>query len=189
MYHRTSKAIAALAWPRGRPRHFGFAACLADVKLPSPPTPSNCSLESCRRLSSTSSSSNVNGIQRIGVEDPRMSKIVIHNNGNGDTGNTGTLYMSGQTCTVSGDDVASQTQGVLDKIDVLLKEGGTDKSHVLNATIWLRDIERDFKAMNAVWNGWIDPDNKPTRATVQAHMARPQILVEIQVTSAMPSNK
>jgi enamine deaminase RidA (YjgF/YER057c/UK114 family) len=106
-----------------------------------------------------------------------MSKIVTHHND--------TLYMSGHACTVSGDDVARQTQGVLDKIDVLLKEGGTDKSHALNPTIWLRDIERDFQ--NAVWNGWINPGNKPTRATAQAHMARPQILVEIQVTSAMPS--
>ena len=38
--------------------------------------------------------------------------------------------------------------------------------------------------MNSVWNGWISPDNKPVRATVQADMARPSILVEIQVTAA-----
>jgi len=54
----------------------------------------------------------------------------------------------------------------------------------LQATIWLKDIAADFKSMNAVWNAWVDPDNKPVRATVQAEMARASILVEIQVTAA-----
>ena len=40
--------------------------------------------------------------------------------------------------------------------------------------------------MNEVWCEWVDPENKPARATVQAEMARPAILVEIQVTAATP---
>jgi len=38
--------------------------------------------------------------------------------------------------------------------------------------------------MNDVWNKWLDPENKPVRATVESQMARPAILVEIQVTAA-----
>ena len=38
--------------------------------------------------------------------------------------------------------------------------------------------------MNEVWVEWMDPDNKPVRATVEANMARPNLLVEIQVTAA-----
>jgi len=38
--------------------------------------------------------------------------------------------------------------------------------------------------MNEVWNAWVDAENKPVRATVQAEMARPSILVEIQVEAA-----
>jgi enamine deaminase RidA (YjgF/YER057c/UK114 family) len=38
--------------------------------------------------------------------------------------------------------------------------------------------------MNAVWNAWIDKQNKPTRVCVEAPMARPSILVEVQVTAA-----
>jgi len=30
----------------------------------------------------------------------------------------------------------------------------------------------------------LDPDNKPVRATVEANLARPRLLVEIQVTAA-----
>jgi enamine deaminase RidA (YjgF/YER057c/UK114 family) len=42
----------------------------------------------------------------------------------------------------------------------------------------------NFKAMNAVWNDWVDPANPPVRACVQAGLARPEILVEIMVTAA-----
>jgi enamine deaminase RidA (YjgF/YER057c/UK114 family) len=74
----------------------------------------------------------------------------------------------------------------LAKVDDLLQQAGTSKSKLLTANIWLKDIGKDFQAMNDVWNKWLDPENKPVRATVQAEMARPNILVEIQVTAALP---
>ena len=120
-----------------------------------------------------------NRVVRLQTEDPRMSKIVIHN---------GVVYTSGQTAGDAGDCVKAQTQATLDKVDALLKEAGTSKSHALSATIWLKDINRDFKAMNEVWNAWVDPENKPVRATVEAAMAREILLVEIQVTAALDKN-
>ena len=106
-----------------------------------------------------------------------MSKICIHR---------GVVYTSGQTAADAGDDVVSQTKATLAKVDALLADAGTSKSNALQATIWLKDINTDFKAMNSVWNAWVDPDNKPCRATVESAMARPSILVEIQVTAALP---
>ena len=120
-----------------------------------------------------------NRVVRLQTEDPRMSKIVIHN---------GVVYTSGQTAGDAGDCVKAQTQATLDKVDALLEEAGTSKSHALSATIWLKDINRDFKGMNEVWNAWVDPDNKPVRATVEAAMARDILLVEIQVTAALDKN-
>ena len=120
-----------------------------------------------------------NRVVRLQTEDPRMSKIVIHN---------GVVYTSGQTAGDAGDCIRLQTQATLDKVDALLKEAGTSKSHALSATIWLKDINRDFKGMNEVWNNWVDPANKPVRATVEAAMARPVLLVEIQVTAALDKN-
>ena len=120
-----------------------------------------------------------NRVVRLQTEDPRMSKIVIHN---------GVVYTSGQTAGDAGDCIRLQTQATLDKVDALLKEAGTSKSHALSATIWLKDINRDFKAMNEVWNAWVDPENKPVRATVEAAMAREILLVEIQVTAALDKN-
>ena len=114
-------------------------------------------------------------IERIGVDDPRMSRIVKHN---------GIVYISGQT-DATAEDIEGQTKNVLAKVDDLLGQAGTSKSNLLTSSIWLKDIGRDFKQMNAVWNDWVDPDNKPVRATVEAAMARPQLLIEIQVTAAV----
>ena len=120
-----------------------------------------------------------NRVVRLQTEDPRMSKIVIHN---------GVVYTSGQTAGDAGDCIKLQTQATLAKVDALLKEAGTSKSHALSATIWLKDINRDFKAMNEVWNEWVDPENKPVRFCVEANLARPVLLVEVQVTAAVESS-
>jgi enamine deaminase RidA (YjgF/YER057c/UK114 family) len=81
--------------------------------------------------------------------------------------------------------VEGQTLNTLKKVEDLLSEAGTSKSELITASIWLKNIEKDFHSMNAIWSGWVDPENKPVRATVEANMARPQILVEIQVTAAL----
>ncbi|KAL1514825.1 hypothetical protein AB1Y20_003910 [Prymnesium parvum] len=118
-------------------------------------------------------------ITRINTEDPRMSQVVVHQPSK-------TVYLSGVTAAAAGDTVSLQTEEVLRKIDERLSLAGTNKSNLLHCTIWLKDIERDFKEMNSVWNAWIDPDNKPCRATVESAMARPAILVEIQATASLP---
>ena len=50
-------------------------------------------------------------------------------------------------------------------------------------TIYVRDMD-DFAAMNKVWDTWIADKPKPARACVEAHMARPCVLVELSVTAA-----
>ena len=116
---------------------------------------------------------------RLNTKDPRMSQVVIHKPSR-------TVYLSGITGAEAGDTCALQTQCVLDKIDERLALAGSSKSHLLNCTIWLADINSDFKEMNATWNAWVDPDSKPARSTVQSPMARPVVLVEIQATAALP---
>ena len=125
-------------------------------------------------------------IQRLSTAHPCMSQIVIR----GDT-----VYLSGQTypsalgeqedCSQDTRTVAGQTTAILKRIDNLLAAAGTDKTKLLTANVWLKDINADFAAMNAVWSAWIDPKNKPVRATVQATLCAPEMLVEIQVTAAL----
>src|SRR6266487_3697070 len=76
-----------------------------------------------------------------------------------------------------------QTEQVLKKIDAILAASGTSKSKILSANVWVTDI-RNRDEMNAAWTAWADPSNLPARATVEAKLADPRMLVEIMVTCA-----
>jgi enamine deaminase RidA (YjgF/YER057c/UK114 family) len=104
----------------------------------------------------------------------RMSRIVTHQ---------GTVYLCGQVCADATQDIAHQTQTMLDKVDQLLLDAGSDREHMLSATIYIKDMQ-DFAAMNAIWDSWVPEGQSPARACVQASMARPELLVEISVVAA-----
>ena len=111
------------------------------------------------------------------LTNERMSQIVIHN---------GTVYLAGQV----GDDMTAgieqQTREVLDNIERLLDLAGTDKSRILSVTIYLKDIDAHFAGMNSVWDTWLPKGVAPARATVEAKLCEPEILVELSVTAALP---
>jgi len=94
------------------------------------------------------------------------------------------VFLAGLTADDRKQDTAGQTAQILRKIDHYLGESGTDKSRLLSAQIWLREIG-DWAAMNEVWKTWIDKANPPARATVEAKLAGPDIRVEIMVTAAL----
>ena len=73
---------------------------------------------------------------------------------------------------------------MLEKVDELLLQAGSDRAHMLSATIYVRDM-KDFAAMNAVWDAWVPEGHAPARACVEARMARPELLVEISVIAAV----
>jgi enamine deaminase RidA (YjgF/YER057c/UK114 family) len=105
----------------------------------------------------------------------RMSQIVIH----GDT-----VYLAGQVAADAGADISVQTQQVLDKIEALLEEAGSDKSKILSAQIWLANIGH-FAQMNAVWDNWVTPGQAPARACIEARLASPDLLVEVGIVAAL----
>jgi enamine deaminase RidA (YjgF/YER057c/UK114 family) len=96
----------------------------------------------------------------------------------------GLVILGGQTADDRTQDVGGQTRQVLGKIDKFLAAAGTDKTRLLSAQVWLRDIRRDFAGMNEVWDDWVASDAAPARATAQCEMASPEILVEIIVIAA-----
>lgn len=112
-------------------------------------------------------------IQRLHT-DQRMSQIVIHRD---------MLYLSGQVAIDLEAGIEQQTGEVLQEVERLLAEAGSDRKHILSVTIYLKDIERDFAGMNAVWDRWLPEGVAPARATVEARMCEPGILVEMSVTA------
>ena len=96
----------------------------------------------------------------------------------------GVLYLSGQTATEAGDDIALQSEGTLKKISRILEEYGSDKDHILHADVYVRN-QTDVQAFNAAWDAWINPDTAPSRACMVTALGRPPILVEVVVTASV----
>ena len=94
----------------------------------------------------------------------------------------GFVFLAGLTAKTLTKDIKGQTQEVVDEIDRLLKVGGTDKSKIVAATIWVSDI-RYRDAMNEIWIAWTGGKDLPVRACIEARLADPNMLVEIQVTA------
>ena len=112
-------------------------------------------------------------IERLETKQ-RMSRIVKHN---------GTIYLCGQVCADATKDITEQTETMLEKVDALLLQAGSDREHILSATIYLKTMD-DFAAMNAVWDAWVPEGHAPARACVTGNMAREALLVEISVIAA-----
>ncbi len=105
----------------------------------------------------------------------RMSRIVIHND---------TIYLCGQVAADANKDIKEQTQTMLDKVDALLEQAGSDRENMLSATIYIKSMDL-FAQMNEVWDSWVPEGHAPARACVEASMAREELLVEISVVAAV----
>ena len=104
-----------------------------------------------------------------------MSQSVTHEN---------TVYLAGQVANDRDADITIQTQQVLDKIDALLAEVGSDKTKILSAQVWLTSIGH-FAQMNEVWDAWMPEGHAPGRACIEARLAAPELLVEVGVIAAI----
>ncbi len=105
----------------------------------------------------------------------RSTNAVVHND---------TVYIRGQVSDDRNADAKKQTEQVLAVIEKLLAEVGSNKSKLLWVNVWLADI-RDVDAHNEAWESWIDPENPPARATVEARLAAEFQKVEISAIAAL----
>jgi enamine deaminase RidA (YjgF/YER057c/UK114 family) len=102
---------------------------------------------------------------------PRMSQAVAGG---------GFVFLSGQVAANPTPSVKEQTDQILQRIDHLLAAAGSNREHILSASVWLADISQ-FAEFNSVWDAWVAKDHSPARATVEARLAAPEYLVEIAV--------
>ena len=100
-----------------------------------------------------------------------------------------TVYVSGQipidpaTGAFAGEDIRTQTRQCLKNLGNILKEAGTDLSHVVKTTVMLQDIG-DFAAMNEVYaEAFTEPF--PARAAFQVGDLPKGALVEIECVAVL----
>lgn len=113
-------------------------------------------------------------IQRI-EPGKRLSQAVAYGN---------LVFLAGQVAMDKpGASMGEQTRNILERIDKLLAQAGTDKSRILSANIWITDM-RQFDEMNRVWDAWVAEGCAPARATVESRLASPDYCVEIMCVAA-----
>lgn len=109
-------------------------------------------------------------IERIGVGQ-RMSKAVYIDS---------LVFTCGEVATDKSKDAFGQTEEILAALDESLRQAGSHKGRILNATVWLADI-KDFAEMNRAWDAWIPAGHTPARATVEARLVSATAKVEIAI--------
>ena len=115
-------------------------------------------------------------VQRLHVQQ-RYSEIAISGN---------LVHLAGQLAEDTQQDIYGQTQQTLAMIDRLLADAGTDKSQIMSVMIFLKDIERDYAAMNSVWDAWLADIQALPRTCVEAKLYHPDVLVEMTVVAVKP---
>ncbi len=92
------------------------------------------------------------------------------------------VFLSGTVADDKSLDMKGQTAQVLKKIDAILGRAGTNKSRILNATVYMADANLKDE-MNEAWMEWVDRSNLPTRTAVGAVLT-PGTMVEITICAA-----
>ena len=105
----------------------------------------------------------------------RMSQAVSAN---------GFVFVAGQVAEDRKAGIAGQTRDVLAKIDALLAEAGTTRAKLVAVNVFLPHIT-DFDAMNEVYDAWLDRENPPARACVEARLADPDLRVEMTAVAVL----
>ena len=117
-------------------------------------------------------------VQRLHVEK-RFSEIAISGN---------LVHLAGQLASDTTLDIKGQTRQTLNIIDRLLADAGTDKSQIMSVTIYLKDIENDYAAMNEIWDAWVADIEALPRTCVEAKLYAPDVLVEMTVIAVRTSS-
>ncbi|MEJ2514109.1 MAG: RidA family protein [Gammaproteobacteria bacterium] len=76
-------------------------------------------------------------------------------------------------------DIEAQTLAVFDNVRRVLEAAGSRWERLIDVTVFLTDMERDFETFNRLWNGRF-PDNAPCRTTVEVNRLPTPIAIELK---------
>ena len=82
-----------------------------------------------------------------------------------------------------GDDVAAQTEQVMQNLRAILEEAGSGLDRLVKTTVFLQDLD-DFAGMNEVYASHVG-DRPPARSTVEVAKLPSGALVEIEAIALL----
>ena len=83
-------------------------------------------------------------------------------------------------------DIDAQTRAVFANVRTVLEASGTRWEDLVDVTVYLTDMARDFKAYNAVWAEYFpDIDTAPCRTTLGITALPTPIAIELKCTAVV----
>ena len=84
-------------------------------------------------------------------------------------------------------DIAQQTRAVFANVRAVLEASGARWEDLVDVTVYLTDMARDFKVYNAVWAEYFpDPARAPCRTTLGITALPTPIAIELKCVAALP---
>ena len=87
---------------------------------------------------------------------------------------------------IIGGDIREQTKHALENIKFLLEKAGTSMDNIVKVVIYMKDVKKDFSAMNEVYRKYFKTGEEPARITVQALSPIDKIDIEIEAVAIAP---
>ena len=81
-------------------------------------------------------------------------------------------------------DIATQCRAVFDNVRMVLEDAGSSWDRIVDVTVFLTDMKRDFKTFNALYAEYFK-GNQPTRTTVEVGALPTPIAVELKIIATV----
>lgn len=102
------------------------------------------------------------------------------------------LFLSSQlsvdlkTNKIIGGNIKKQTKQALENIKFLLESANSSMENIVKVVIYMKDVKKDFKAMNEVYREYFKNGEEPTRVTIQALSPIENVDIEIEAIAIIP---
>ena len=106
----------------------------------------------------------------------------------------GSNVIPGNVYTVDGSlagyDIAAQCRQVFANVRAVLEASGAQWQDLVDVTVYLTDMARDFETYNAIWaEHFPEPSQAPCRTTLGITALPTQIAVELKCIAAIPEGR
>jgi 2-aminomuconate deaminase len=81
-------------------------------------------------------------------------------------------------------DIEAQCRAVFENVRTVLEDAGSGWERIVDVTVFLTDMRRDFAAFNRLWGEYFH-DNRPTRTTVEVNRLPTPIAIELKVVATI----
>ncbi len=81
-------------------------------------------------------------------------------------------------------DIVEQCHAVFRNVRAVLEDAGSDWERIVDVTVFLTDMQRDFATFNRIWGEYFHT-NRPARTTVEVRRLPTPIAIELKVVATI----